>query len=123
MKLKEKYGDEYGPNVDWKQMAQNSSYFDEQSNKYQMSYDPNVCEGFLMDIGENEEKDWDIFESVWKKLPKQVRILLIRGQKSAILTRETVDKMIATNPNLSVVEIEETGHHPLLCDQEEMDII
>lgn len=127
--LKHKYAQEYGPSItelDWDRMAKDGTYHDEQNNGYRLSYDPNIVEGVLMDIEMNDDgvyTDWNIFESVWNKIPKEVKILLIRGQKSNILSRDTVDKMLETNENLSVVEIENIGHHPLLADKEQMDII
>lgn len=130
--LKVKYGSMYDPNgtkltaEDWNRMAKDGTYYDEIAGAYRCAYDPNVMEGLLRDIGENEDgtfEDWDIFEDVWKKIPPMVKILLIRGEKSSVLTRETVDKMIEINSNTSVVEVEEIGHHSLLTDPEIMDIV
>merc|ERR1719229_798711 len=107
-------------------MAKDGTYYDKIAKAYRLAVDPNVVEGLLRDIGENEDgtfEDWDVFEDVWKKIPPVVKILLIRGEKSNVLTRETVDKMIELNSNTSVVEVEDVGHPSLLTDPEILDII
>ena len=79
--------------------------------KFQFAYDPDITKSFAS----NEEiKDIDLW-ALWEAV-KQVPTLLIRGEKSDILSHETAIKMRDTHPNLTLLEIPDVGHAPALAD-------
>jgi pimeloyl-ACP methyl ester carboxylesterase len=56
---------------------------------------------------------WPLFRAL-----ADVRVLLIRGLRSNILLPDTVRKMLALRPDMSVVEIAGVGHAPTLAEPE-----
>lgn len=83
--------------------AMEHSYFLNKEKLYQLAYDQNILVNFT-----GEEADlWAMWERV--ELP----ILLIRGEKSELLTLNCVDRMMEKK-NVSFVEFPNIGHAPAL---------
>lgn len=56
---------------------------------------------------------WHLFEALEK-----VPLLIIHGELSDLLSRETCDKMLATHPDAKLVTVRGQGHAPVLWDQQ-----
>jgi pimeloyl-ACP methyl ester carboxylesterase len=56
---------------------------------------------------------WPLFRAL-----AHMRVLLIRGLRSNILLPNTVRKMLALRPDMTVVEIAGVGHAPTLAEPE-----
>ena len=79
--------------------------------KFCLAYDPNIAKSFA---NNDEIKDLDLWP-LWEAV-KPIPVLLIRGEKSDILTHETAIKMQNSHPNLTLLEIPNVGHAPALAD-------
>lgn len=88
------------------------SFFINDKGDYQLAYDPNI----LATFDTNEANLWSFWE------PILCPTLVIRGENSEILTRETAVKM-AEKSNVSLVEFPHVGHAPALMDQDQINTI
>ncbi len=73
-------------------------------------YDPRLAEtlrGVTVDTQPPEL--WDAFAAL-----EPMPLLVIRGEHSMLLSRETVERMKATHPSLEAIEVPGQGHAPLL---------
>jgi pimeloyl-ACP methyl ester carboxylesterase len=73
-------------------------------------YDPDLAVPFEAGWPETWDR-WAVFESLGSR-----PMLLVRGARSRLLTRETVARMISVAPHLQVVEAPGVGHHPDLTE-------
>ena len=73
-------------------------------------YDPHLADG-LRDIGPTTAPPelWDAFAAL-----RSVPTMVIRGEHSMLLARETVRRMMLEHPGLEAVEVAGQGHAPLL---------
>ena len=94
----------------WQNMF-NHSIQETEDGKFRFAYDPDIAKSF----GDSTKiKDVDLW-ALWEAV-KQVPTLLIRGEKSDILSHETAIKMRDSHPNLTLLEIPNVGHAPALAD-------
>lgn len=104
----------------WDFLVRSSVESDKSTNKLVMRYDPRITIQLMM----SDCADMDIFDSVWEKVHKNTKILLLRGETSDILLPETVDKMKKTGPGLDSVEtFAIVGHAPMLLSDEQTEPI
>lgn len=83
-----------------------------EAGEYRLAYDPNILATF--ETGEaNLWPFWD---------PIQCPTLIIRGENSEILTRETAEKMIE-KPNTTLIEFSNVAHAPALMDANQIEAI
>ncbi len=86
-----------------------------------MSYDPKIMDPVRLatknftDIG-----DIDLFP-LWETI--QIPTLILRGEQSDVLSFETVEHMLATNPKASSVMIKGVGHAPALMSKDQISLI
>ncbi len=88
-----------------------------QRSSWQMHYDPAI----VTPMKGAEPVDvvmWPLWEAV-----KSIPVLLIRGESSDILTKETALAMQTTHPNLQLLEIKNAGHAPALMTETEINSI
>lgn len=94
----------------------------ERNGKYYFSYDPRVIKTDAESIA--NIKDVDLWE-MWKGVTSP--ILLIRGELSEVLQRETAMQMIASRKpdghSVEFVELPNIGHVPALMENEQINII
>lgn len=105
------------PDVVWEHMARNS--FQKNANgKYELKRDVNLSKPFFAPTdGEKNLEFWEF----WHKVTTPT--LIIRGENSNILSKDTIIKMQAINQATQSVEIKNTGHAPFLYSNEHNDII
>ena len=65
----------------------------------------------------NDVNLWDL----WKN--NLLTAIILRGEKSDILLKETADEMCKQNPNCELVEFAEVGHAPALMDNSQIEAI
>jgi len=83
-----------------------------------MNYDPKIAQNFIVDF--DNPKDIEFWE-IWDQM-EDIPILLIQGEKSNILTQETVDKMNKRH-NMDLYIIKDVGHAPSLFEHKEIKYI
>lgn len=83
-----------------------------------MAYDPLITSGFPKPDAVADVNLWAAWDAV-KPLPT----LLLRGEHSDILTRETALQMREMHPSLTLHEIPATGHAPMLMQGEQIKLL
>ena len=86
--------------------------------KFRLAYDPAISKNFSADA---EIKDIDLWQ-LWEAV-KKVPTLLIHGKISDILPADVAQKMQATHPNFTLLEIPKVGHAPALADNVQISTI
>ena len=92
----------------------------------QLRYDPAIGGGLHGHIdpefpmGPDMLRGIDLW-SVWSKV--ECPVLVLRGEKSEVLTRDTVGEMCQRRPGTQVVEFPGIGHAPALMSAEQIDAV
>jgi pimeloyl-ACP methyl ester carboxylesterase len=86
----------------------------ERDGRLIQTYDPNLAVTLASVDAENP------LPSLWKEFDALggVPMMVIRGETSDILSRETVSMMRARRPDLELIEIPDQGHTPLLAEED-----
>jgi pimeloyl-ACP methyl ester carboxylesterase len=94
--------------ADWRRFAA-LTYEPGPDGRLHPSWDTRIAE-----LVESPMRDlWPLFRAL-----AHLRVLLVRGLRSNILLPDTVRKMLALRPDMSVVEIAGVGHAPTLAEPE-----
>ena len=80
-------------------------------------YDPRIAEPFRADMPERDTDLWAIYEAV------QCPTLLLRGELSDLISRETAAEMARRGPKAKVVEIKGVGHAPTLMQPDQIAVV
>lgn len=95
------------PDEVWRHLAMHSAR--REGDRLRLHYDPRIREPFLRAAAEDIVM-WD----AWQALTCPV--LVLRGADSAILARDTAERMTTTGPRAKVVVFAGVGHAPALFD-------
>jgi pimeloyl-ACP methyl ester carboxylesterase len=99
------------PQAKWLECARR--WFDATEDGLALNYDKRLRESFEAGLAEPAADMWPLFDAL-----EHVPVAVVRGEHSAILTRETLDKMRARRPDLIVAEVPDRGHVPFLDEKE-----
>lgn len=117
MHLQEIYAP-FGPmtDKDWRHMAEHSAKHSEDKGGFILNHDPAIsfwfANGVIVDVNL-----WDY----WDKITCPV--LVLRGEKSDFLSKDTAAEMAKRGPKTTLVEIPGVGHTPTLNTPEHIEII
>ena len=96
---------------DWVKMAKRNCR--EENGQIRFDYDMAIAEPFK-NAGATPQPDlWPLFHALAAK-----PLLIVRGEKSDLLTAETASKMQAAAPNMKLAVVEGVGHAPELNEPE-----
>ena len=84
---------------------------------YRMHYDPRLAEPFRAQMPDEDLELWPIYEAV------RCPTLVLRGERSDLLSRATCERMAAYGPKAEVVEIAGVGHAPTLLHADQIGIV
>lgn len=106
----------FGPLSDeeWKHLAQHSTKHTA-SGKLTFHYDPQIA----VPMENASEQDVDLWP-VWEQI--KCPVLIIRGEHSPLLTKETADEMLKRGPDAELIEIPQSAHAPALMSADEIKI-
>jgi pimeloyl-ACP methyl ester carboxylesterase len=98
----------------WNEIADNSLQKD--GNKHRLSRDPGIYNYpfWVKWFGVN-------LEPIWDKV--QCPVLILRGEKSDILTKDIAEKMVSSKPNVTLIEIPNVGHAPSLMIDSQIKVV
>ena len=99
----------------WQHLAEHSSKKCE-DGQYAMHYDPQLAKPFK----EAEPQDVDLWP-IWEAI--KCPVLILRGEKSDLLPRETAQEMLKRGPDSELVEIPGVGHAPSMMIESEIDLV
>jgi pimeloyl-ACP methyl ester carboxylesterase len=102
--------------ADWVAMAKRNCR--EENGEVRFDYDMAIAEPFKT-AGPVPEVDlWPLFEALGRK-----PLLVVRGERSDLLTAQTAEKMKAVAPGMSLVTVPGVGHAPELNEPEALRAI
>jgi len=88
------------------------------NGKYQILYDPQINQTWQDDSKLTDVALWPIWDLI--KCP----VMVIRGQNSPLLTKETVEEMKKRGPGIAAyLEVPNVGHAPSLMDNDQAEAI
>lgn len=97
--------------ADWDRVARRT--FRETDGKIAFDYDPRILEPMANKPPRGQALlAWLLFRRLARKRP----VLLLRGERSDIITRPIADKMKARAPRLAVTDVPGVGHAPTLSE-------
>ncbi|ACC70743.1 alpha/beta hydrolase [Paraburkholderia phymatum] len=92
----------------------------EQDGAWRFRYDPRIAEPFRQTTPElaalGEAALWHSFAAI------EGPVLVVRGEQSDLLSRETVAQMVEKGRNVSTVEIPGVGHAPAFLSADQIDL-
>ena len=104
---------------EWREI--NSPLVHERDGAWRFRYDPRIAEPFTKTTPEltalGEAALWHSFAAI------EGPVLVVRGEQSDLLSRETVAQMIEKGRNVSSVEIPGVGHAPAFLSADQIDIV
>lgn len=102
--------------ADWVAMAKRNCR--EENGEIRFDYDMAIAEPFKT-VGPVPEVDlWPLFTALGQK-----PLLVVRGEKSDLLTAETAEKMLAVAPGMKLAVVAGVGHAPELSEPEAVEAI
>ena len=110
----------FGPltQEEWREI--NTPLVHEQEGAWRFRYDPRIAEPFKQTTPElaalGEAALWHSFAAI------EGPVLVVRGEQSDLLSRETVAQMIEKGRNVSSVEIPGVGHAPAFLHADQIEI-
>jgi pimeloyl-ACP methyl ester carboxylesterase len=84
---------------------------------YRMHYDPAIAQPFRATMPEKDLELWPLWDAI------RCPTLVVRGEQSDLLTRETCAQMAERGPKARVVEIPGIGHAPTLMHEEQIAVV
>lgn len=103
---------------DWKDFARRTCR-QKPDGLIEFAYDPAISQPFKSDETAAAPPDlWPVFDAL-----SNIPLLVIRGETSDILARQTAAKMIARHPNSHFAEIPLIGHAPMLDEPKSLTAI
>ena len=107
----------FGPLTDaqWAHLAEHGSRQDEQG-RWHFKYDPKIAMPFK-DVSDEDITFWEIWDAI--KCPS----LILRGEASDLLLRETAKEMTQRGPQAKLVEFAGIGHAPSLMAADQIETI
>ena len=108
----------FGPHSDpeWRFLAQNVVRSDAEGG-WRMRYDPAIAEGFNNREPDKDIDLWPLYESI------RCPTLVLRGEHSDLLRRDTAAAMTERGPRARVEEIPGVGHAPSLIQDEQIALV
>lgn len=114
----------YGPHTDeeWRELAEHGYVRDGQA-RWTRAYDPAISATLGAQAGsqagaqayaEGERLLWHAYDAL------DCPVLIVRGEKSDLLTPETAAEMLARNPRARLHEVPEAGHAPTLMSESQI---
>jgi len=80
-------------------------------------YDPRIAETYRATMPEKDLELWPLYDAV------RCPTLVLRGESSDLLTRETCRAMMARGPKAKVAEVRGVGHAPTLMHPDQIAIV
>jgi len=88
-----------------------------EDGSFRAHYDPKIAEPFRRDMPAGDTDLWAIYDAV------HCPTLLLRGELSDLISRETAAAMAQRGPKARVVEIKGVGHAPTLMQPDQIAVV
>jgi len=84
---------------------------------FRMHYDPSLALSLNAQAQTEDIELWGVYDKV--RCPTMV----LRGERSDLITRETTSKMSERGPRAKIVEIAGVGHAPTLIHEDQIQLV
>ena len=84
---------------------------------YRASYDPRIAEPFRAAMPDKDMELWPLYDAI------RCPTLVLRGERSDLLARDTAAQMALRGPKARVVEVPRVGHAPTLMHPEQIALV
>lgn len=84
---------------------------------WRMHYDPRLAEPFKQSMPEGDLELWPLYDAI------RAPLLVVRGESSDLLRRDTCEAMAARGPKARIVQIAGVGHAPTLMHADQIAIV
>ena len=81
---------------------------------FRSHYDPRIAEPFRAQMPDKDLELWPLYEAV------RCPTLVLHGERSDLLSRDTCDRMARCGPKAKTVEIAGVGHAPTLLHADQI---
>jgi pimeloyl-ACP methyl ester carboxylesterase len=88
-----------------------------EDGSYRAHYDPRIGDAFRAAMPEKDLELWALYDAV------RCPTLVLRGERSDLLSRETYLEMARRGPKARIAEIPGVGHAPTLLDAQQISIV
>jgi pimeloyl-ACP methyl ester carboxylesterase len=107
----------FGPHSDaqWRKLTEN--WMRKTGDGWQPNYDPRIAEPFRATMPEGDLELWPLYDAV------RCPTLVLRGELSDLLSRETTEIMRSRGPKARVFEVKGVGHAPTLMHDDQIAVI
>ena len=108
----------FGPHSDaqWRFLTQNWVRKGD-DRRWRPHYDPRIAEAYRASLPEKDLELWNVYDAV------RCPTLVLRGEQSDLLSRDTTAEMARRGPKARTVEIRGVGHAPTLLHAEQIAIV
>jgi len=108
----------FGPHSDaqWRFLTE-SWVRKHEDGSYHAHYDPKIAEPFRTGMPKGDMELWPLYDAV------QCPTLLVRGELSDLISRDTAAAMAKRGPKARVVEIKGVGHAPTLMHADQIAVV
>lgn len=108
----------FGPHSDeqWRQLTRHVVR-EAAEGGLRMHYDPAIAVPFGGDAGQKDIDLWGIYDAI------ACPTLLLRGELSDLLTRETAEAMRGRGPRAAYAEVKGVGHAPTLMHEDQIGVV
>ena len=108
----------FGPHSDaqWRFLAE-TWVRREEDGSWRPHYDTRIAEAFRATMPEKDLKLWPLYEAV------RCPTLLVRGEHSDLVSRQTAAEMARRGPKAKVVEIRGVGHAPTFLHPDQIAVV
>jgi pimeloyl-ACP methyl ester carboxylesterase len=89
----------------------------EPDGAYRMAYDPAIATAFSAEQPRQDIELWNLYDAV------RCPTLLLRGEHSDLLTRQTAAQMASRGPRAKLAEIAGVGHAPTLMHADQIAVV
>ena len=107
----------FGPHSDaqWRKLTDN--WMRKAGGGWEPNYDPLIAEPFRATMPEGDLELWPLYDAV------RCPTLVLRGELSDLLSRETTENMRSRGPKARVFEVKGVGHAPTLMHDDQIAVI
>jgi pimeloyl-ACP methyl ester carboxylesterase len=111
-------GAPFGPHTDgeWRFLTEHTVRR-QPDGTFRIHYDPALAVAFNAQLPHQDLELWPLYDAI------RCPTLVIRGERSDLLTRETAKKMTERGPRAKLVEIPGVGHAPTLIHTDQIAIV
>ena len=108
----------FGPHSDgeWRFLTEHTVRR-EADGSWRMKYDPAIAATFASDQSQKDLELWSLWD------PIRCPTLVLRGERSDLLTRETAANMARRGPRAEIAEIAGVGHAPTLMHADQVALV